>query len=195
MLEISLAKALAATLPPVPPMPQTAGAVVAVVGSGDHIMATAQALASEIGAPPGEVAIAVRNNGAAHVRRDRGATTVISSAQDASEQRRGWRWRGRPSVVAIETDGRPSGDPWAASVLKALEPTVCWGVVEAFCKPEDVAAWSEALGGLDVLSVVDLDATTTPAAVLATRLPVGLVDGEPATPEFWASSLCARLPR
>jgi hypothetical protein len=78
-------------------------------------------------------------------------------------------------------------------MLRALEPAICWGVAEASHKPEDLAAWSRALGGLDVLALVDLEGTTTPAAALAAAVPVGRLDGQPATPQLWANILCARL--
>jgi hypothetical protein len=54
-------------------------------------------------------------------------------------------------------------------------------------------AWSQALGGLDVIALVDLDGTTTPAAALAAAIPVGQLDGQPATAGTWAQLLCSRL--
>ena len=78
-------------------------------------------------------------------------------------------------------------------MLRALEPALCWGVAEASRKPEDLASWSRSLGGIDVLALVDLEGTTTPAAALASGVPVGSLDGQPATPQLWASILCARL--
>jgi hypothetical protein len=78
-------------------------------------------------------------------------------------------------------------------MLRALEPALCWGVAEASRKPEDLAAWSRSLGGIDVLALVDLEGTTTPAAALGAGLPVGTLDGQPATPQLWASILCTRL--
>ena len=91
---------------------------------------------------------------------------MILSAEVAIEERRSWRWRDHPSVVAIEQDVRPERSAWTTEILQALEPTLCWGVAKASHKPEDLAAWSEALGGLDVLALVGLDSTTTPAAAL-----------------------------
>ena len=67
-------------------------------------------------------------------------------------------------------------------MLKALEPALCWGVAEASRKPEDLAAWSRSLGGVDVLALVDLEGTTTPAAALGAGVPVGTLDGEPRHP-------------
>jgi hypothetical protein len=150
-------------------------------------MSTARVIARDLGASPDEVALATQRK--VWRQQDR----VIVSAEAAIEERRSWRWRDRPSVVAIEQDVRPERSAWTTSILQALEPTLCWGVAEASHKPEDLTAWSEALGGLDVLALVDLASTTTPAAALAAPIPVGRLDGEPATPALWATLLCARL--
>ena len=167
-------------------MPSTGGSVIAVVGARAQALATARTLATQIGVSHKQVEVATQ-------RKLSRQANLISSPEEAAEQRRGWRWREQPAVVVIETEPQPDGDDWAASVLRALEPTVCWGVAEAFRKPEDLAAWSTALGGLDVLAVVELGSTTTPAAVLGAGLPIGLVDSEAATPELWAGVLCDRL--
>ena len=53
--------------------------------------------------------------------------------------------------------------------------------------------WSETLGGLDVFDLEDLEGTVTPAAALACSVPVGRLDGTPATAEVWAKLLCRLL--
>jgi len=186
-LEAGLVRALRAALPPLPPLPASASSVMAVVGPAKAALATARALATEVGTPPDAIAIATPRK--IWSRRQ----AVISSPEEAAEQRRSWRWRPWPAVVVVEQPVRPSPVAWSASVLQALEPTLCWGVAEASRKPEDLASWSAALGGLDVLAVVDLEGTTTPASVLACPVPVGRLDGVPATAEAWASLLCSRL--
>ena len=187
-LETELARALKALLLPVPALPGTAKSVMAVVGPARHAVSVARALAAEVGTPPEQVTIATQRK--VWSRR----TATISSPEEAAEQRRSWRWRPWPSVVAVEQPVRPFGAAWSASVLRALEPAFCWGAAEAAHKPEDLAAWSEALGGLDALALVDLEGTTTPASALSCSVPVGRLDGAPATAEAWASLLCARLP-
>jgi hypothetical protein len=187
-LEGELARALKALLPPVPALPGSAKSIMAVVGPARHAVAVARALAAEVGAPPEEVTIATQRK--VWSRR----TATISSPEEAAEQRRSWRWRPWPSVVAVEQPVRPFGAAWSASVLRALEPAFCWGAAEAAHKPEDLSAWSEALGGLDALALVDLEGTTTPASALSCSVPVGRLDGATATAEAWASLLCARLP-
>jgi hypothetical protein len=127
-------------------------------------MSTARGIARDLGAPPDEVALATQR------KVWRSQDRVIQSAEVAIEERRSWRWRDHPSVVAIEQEVRPDRSAWTTEILLALEPTLCWGVAKASHKPEDLAAWSDALGGLDVLALV-----------------------EPATPALWATLLCARL--
>ncbi len=186
-LQSELCRALELALPRLPGPPRSPTSVVAVVGPREQVIAAARAVAAEIGAPSEQVAIATQRMVWRRLEH------VIGSPEVAAEERRSWRWRERPSVVAIEQPVRPGGSHWAREVLRALEPALCWGVAEASHKPEDLAAWSRALGGLDVLALVDLEGTTTPAAALAATVPVGSLDGQPATPQLWASILCARL--
>ncbi len=186
-LEQELCRALQRALPPLPARPKLATSIVAVVGPRDEVMTVARTVSDEIGASREELAVATqRPVFRSHER-------VLGPADEVAEERRTWRWRGRPSVVAIEQPVRAGGTPWASDMLKALEPALCWGVAEASRKPEDLAAWSRSLGGVDVLALVDLEGTTTPAAALGAGVPVGTLDGEPATPQLWASILCARL--
>jgi hypothetical protein len=186
-LEAEVRGALERALPPVPPAPTSAASVVIVIGARAQLMATAKAVAADLGAPANEITLATERN----VWRQ--SDRVVLSPEAAAEARKGWRWRGHPSVVAIEAPVRPGANKWASAMLRALEPTLCWGVAEASRKGEDLLAWSESLGGLDVLALVDLDGTTTPAAALGTPLPVGRLDGKPATAALWASILCSRL--
>jgi hypothetical protein len=186
-LETELCRALQLALPPLPSPPQLPTSVVAVIGPREEVMTAARAVAADIGVPNDEIAIATQRP------LWRSQERVLGPPQETAEERRTWRWRGRPSVVAIEQPVRAGASRWANEMLRALEPALCWGVAEASHKPEDVAAWSRALGGIDVLALVDLEGTTTPAAALATTIPVGSLDGEPATPQLWASILRARL--
>ena len=186
-LETELRRTLEHILAPPAPLPRQATSVLAVVGPKAEVLGVARALAERVGAPPDAVTLATQRN----VWRQR--TAVITGPESAAEQRRGWRWRSHPAVVAIEAPVRPAGNEWAAEVLHALEPVACWGVADAAHKPEDIDAWSEALGGLDALALVDLDGTMTPASALRCRVPVGMLDGRPATAAVWAGALCARL--
>ncbi len=186
-LEQELCRALQRALPPLPGPPKLPTSIVAVVGPRDEVMEVARAVTDDIGASRQELAIATQRPVW------RAQERVLGPADEVAEERRTWRWRGRPSVVAIEQPVRAGGSQWASDMLKALEPALCWGVAEASRKPEDLASWSRSLGGIDVLALVDLEGTTTPAAALAAGVPVGSLDGQPATPQLWARILCARL--
>jgi len=186
-LEEELCRALQLALPPLPSRPKLPTSIVAVVGPRDEVMTAARAVVDDIGASREELAVATQRPVF------RSQERVLGPAEEVAEERRTWRWRGRPSVVAIEQPVRAGGTQWASDMLRALEPALCWGVAEASRKPEDLAAWSRSLGGIDVLALVDLEGTTTPAAALGAGLPVGTLDGQPATPQLWASILCTRL--
>jgi hypothetical protein len=186
-LEEELCRALQLALPPLPSRPKLPTSIVAVVGSRDEVMTAARAVVDDIGASRQELAVATQRPVF------RSQERVLGPAEEVAEERRTWRWRGRPSVVAIEQPVRAGGTQWASDMLRALEPALCWGVAEASRKPEDLAAWSRSLGGIDVLALVDLEGTTTPAAALGAGVPVGTLDGQPATPQLWASILCTRL--
>jgi len=85
------------------------------------------------------------------------------------------------------------GTGWTRHVLDALEPAAVWAVVDAQRKPEDVVAWAERIGGVDAVALDGTATTASPAAILATGLPVGLIDGHAATPARWAAVLDERL--
>ncbi|HXW80107.1 MAG TPA: hypothetical protein VEJ84_11455 [Acidimicrobiales bacterium] len=186
-LEAELTRALSEALPTLPALPRLGTSVLAVVGAPNRAMARALELASEMGAPSDDVALATRRK----VWRARAC--VIASPAEVREARQKWRWRCQPTVVAVEHPVRPTGNDWARSILETLEPALCYGVADAFHKIEDLAAWSDGLGGLDVVDLVDLDGTTTPAAALGCGVPVGRLDGEPATSQAWARLLCHLL--
>jgi hypothetical protein len=174
-----------ARLPRPPALPTTRGTVVAVIGSRAAADEVARRLCSRIGADPVTIATLT-------TRRRRASDAELTTPAEVTDHRRSWRRRPLPTVAVVDAPpGRPSC--WASDVLAALEPTVVWGVVEASRKVEDIAAWSEDLGGLDALCVNGLDDTVTPAAPLRAGLPVALIDGHPATPERWADVLLTHL--
>ncbi|HET9442185.1 MAG TPA: hypothetical protein VFO65_02610 [Acidimicrobiales bacterium] len=176
-------------LPEPPSLPVCGGAVLAVVGDGRRALALARDLAAELGLEPADVLLASPAASPTEVP----AWLCIPNAAVAAERRRSWRRRPRPVVVAVESAGLTRGQSWARHVLDALEPSAVWAVVHAGRKTEDVAAWADALGGVDVLAVEDSGDTTSPAAVLGVGVPVGRLDGRAATPARWAALLAERL--
>jgi len=65
--------------------------------------------------------------------------------------------------------------------------------VNAAWKPEDAEAWSERLGGFDVVALEDVADTVSPAAAIQLDIPIARIDGQPATPLRWAEILTERL--
>lgn len=169
-------------------LPQQQGSVIAVLGNRQAALEVAERFAEQLGTSPSDVLVATRTN---RVKLDEDRR--IDSVDTALERRRSWRRRRRPTVVAIESTVGRKQTSWTANLLEALEPTQVWGVVEASRKAEDIREWAVQVGGLDALAVHGVDDTASPATVLAVGVPVGLLDGEEATPLRWTSLLTARL--
>jgi hypothetical protein len=176
-------------LPEAPAMPRSTGSVVAVVGERNAAMEIARDLSAQAGLDPDSITVATRKRMPARTPEH----LVINGSEEAAERRRSWRRRERPSVVVIDAELGRDKQGWAYHVLAALEPSATWGVVDATRKTEDVAAWVNGLGGVDALAVNDLDATVSPASVLQLDVPVGRLDGRPASPALWAALLTERL--
>lgn len=187
-LEAALRSSLS-RLPAAPPLPKGNGSVVAIVGERHAAMKIARDLAAEAGLDPDMVTLATRKRLPARTP----VHLTITDTEDAAEKRRSWRRRERPSVVVIDAELGHDKPAWAYHVLAALEPEATWGVVDATRKTEDVAAWMHGLGGIDAIALNDIDATVSPAAVLQLEVPVGRIDGRPASAALWAALLTERL--
>ena len=175
-------------LPVAPGLPQGPGSVIVVVGAREAALLLARQISAELGLDPDGLVIASTGYKGRAIPAERRLTTV----EAATEARRGWRRRRRPTVVAVDAAVCRPGE-WTRRVIDALEPTAVWGAVDATRKPEDVFEWSERLGGFDALGVSDVDNTVSPAAVLQCGIPVARLDGRPATALLWASLLAPRL--
>jgi hypothetical protein len=179
---------LLADLPVPERLPQGPGSVIVIAGSREPALLLAGQIMAELGLDPAGLLIASPGYRGRAIPADR----RLPGVEAAAEARSSWRRRPRPTVVVVDAPlGRP-GD-WARRVIDALEPTMVWGAVEAARKPEDLFDWSEQLGGFDALGVTDLDGTVSPATVLQCGIPVGRLEGRPATPLLWASVLAPRL--
>jgi len=169
-------------------LPQAPGSVIVVAGAREAALHLARQIAAELGLDRDALLIASPTYKGRAIPAERRLTNV----EGAAEARSSWRRRPRATVVVVDaTAGRPA--EWARRVIDALEPTMVWGAVEATRKPEDLFEWSEQLGGFDALGVTDLESTISPAAVLQCGIPVGRLEGRPATPLLWASLLAPRL--
>jgi hypothetical protein len=175
-------------LPAAPRLPQGPGSVIVVVGARDAALHLSRQLAAELGLDPDSLLIASPNYKGRAVPAER----RVASVDAAAEARSSWRRRPRPTVVAVDAPiGRPA--EWARRVIDALEPTMVWGAADATRKPEDLFEWSEQLGGFDAFGISGTEITVSPAAVLQCGIPVGRLEGRPATPLLWAALLAPRL--
>jgi hypothetical protein len=175
-------------LPVAEPLPQGPGSVIVVAGGREAALYLGRQIAEELRLDPDTLLIASPGYKSRAIPPERRITAV----ETAAEARRSWRRRRRPTIVAVEAPMGRSCD-WARQVIDAFEPTMVWGAVDATCKPDDLFDWAERLGGFDALGVTDFGATVSPATVLQCGIPVGRVDGLPATPALWATLLAPRL--
>ncbi len=176
-------------LPPAPPVPRRTGSLLVVVGAGPAARRLAAALATEIGIDAAEVPFASRHDGAHAVVTGK---LLVRSAEDAAELAPGWR-RAQAAVVVVDAAVTGSARSWATHLIAALRPTAVWGVVDSTAKTEDIAAWAEALGGVDALALENLEATVSPASCLGAGIPVARIDGQPATATRWAAAIVDRM--
>ncbi len=169
-------------------LPETNGIVIAVVGVGARPVMLARALAAEHFLDPDNVVLATETELGDGVP----SWLQINDAPTAQERRRSWRRRDHTTFVAVSVPAA-SADSWARGVLDGLEPTQVWGIAHAAWKPEDIDGWGARLGGFDVLALENLADTVSPAAALTLDLPIGRLDGAPATPLRWADLLLDRM--
>jgi len=183
----SLAEALAERSPG--RLPDSPGAVVAVVGPPADVVDAAERIAGEYGVQARAVPVVEGSAG-----RVRGLTpgrrVSPSELREAADR---WRAGRRPKVVAVPVRLGPNDAAGGLRSLVDLDPASTLAVVSATAKLEDVAAWLCGLGGADGVLVVDAAASVTPASVLALDVPIVRLDGEPATAERWLELLVARL--
>jgi hypothetical protein len=175
-------------LPQPDSLPKLGGSVLAVVGEAEEALALANDLAAEAGVNPEEIVLVSTTYRGKAVSESR----KLASAEDTCERRRSWRRRRTPVVVAVDASIGASAS-WARHVLEALEPVMTWATVDATRKTDDVQAWAEDLDGIDAIAITNTDQTVSPAALLDTGIPVGRLDGRPATPLLWAALLAERL--
>jgi hypothetical protein len=186
-MQEALGNALERLLPKAPDIRPSKGSVIAIVGERFDAMDIAEALAEQWGRPSEEIVLA------SQTYRGKGAANVLRTVRNAEDAQRSWSRRPRPTIVAIEAEPGSRDAGWAEHILTALEPIATYGVADATRKSDDIKAWSEALGGIDALAVNNVEETVSPAAILATGIPIDRVDGRRVTPAFWALLLTERL--
>ncbi|WP_298462519.1 hypothetical protein [uncultured Cellulomonas sp.] len=176
---------------PRPPAPvRTPGAVVAVVGEDSAALAIAVQLAQRAHLEPRDVALAgAIAPVAGHGRR------LLSPAAAARHRAKAVTGE-QVSIVAVGVGPEPEDRAVAAELLAELAPEQSWAVVDARRKTSDLRAWLHDVAGprpFDAVAAAWVHATEEPGTVLDLGLPVGWLDGMPATPVVWAAVLSERL--
>jgi hypothetical protein len=173
-----------------PPVPRSAGEIIALVGPLTPALRTAQDLADQLRIPRAGLRFAGL---AGHPVESlmTSAIPVITGTQEARLLRSDLRTSGLVSIIVIATDST-EGDPtdeWAADILAALQPTAAWAIVDATAKLDDEQERLARLGPIDALAVHSASLSASPATVWDLGHPVALVDGRPATAFTWSSLL------
>jgi hypothetical protein len=176
-------------LPAAPRLPRHAGALLVVVGRGTAARALATTLAVEIGHDPTEIPYASLDADASAVVTSK---LLVRSSEDAAERSPSWRLL-HPAIVVVDAPLSARNRPWATALIASLRPTAVWGLVDATAKPEDVAHWAHALGGVGALALDNMDATVSPAAILDAAIPVARLNGAAATASIWVATIVDRL--
>lgn len=164
-------------------------ATVVVVGAGEDALRTASQMAGRAGLDGRDVLLAGEiDSVAGHGRR---LLTVAAAARHRSRRR-----TDVPTVVALGVGAGAAAQTDAANLLAALEPDQAWVVVDARLRVGEMRRLVRAVGAqrpVDALAVVGTQDAQAPGVVLDVGIPVGWVDGLPATALVWAALLSERL--
>jgi hypothetical protein len=180
-----------ASFAPAPPLPVRPGSLLVVVGAAAPSRRLGATLADEMGVDPAAVPFASRHAGALDLV---AGPLLLRRSEDAAEMAPGWR-RSRAAVVVVDAPLSGADRFWARAMITALRPTVVWGVVEATSKTQDIALWSEAVGGVDALAIENIESTVSRAATTGVGIPVARLNGLPATASRWAATIMDGLAR
>ncbi len=179
------------SLPAPPSPPSLPGSMLAAIGEMTRSRKLAEEIATELGADPSAIPVVFQ-------RGQIGAypeNLIARSALEAAERVSSWKRSGTSIAAAIGAPLAGGNRSWARAVLRSMQPASLWGITDATIKPEDVADWSDCLGGLDALVLIGVRLTVSPLAVISTEIPVARLDDDRATPERWAAVVCDLLER
>lgn len=168
------------TMTDVPQLP-TEG-IVAFIGDASTALPLVQELGHRIGAWGNEVAVVTRRQ-----HDDIPAWLAVDDLDDLAS--RAPRWRKRDGVVPVIIDDsidKPNLD-WVGETMDALRPAQTRLVAEAWRLPEQVGRVALRLGGVDALELAQAGETIDPLAMLDLDIPIGSVEGRPASPELLAA--------
>ena len=167
---------------PAPPLP--AGGIIAVVGNRIDALQVAGRLASSLGIATDDVIVAAPS-----------ADIVVPSEADAMRLAATTRYRCNPTaVIAVELVAGRLGFEWARAVLDGLQAEQVHLATDTARLMSQHHLTVAALGGVDVIDLLNTSSSDAPEAALELGTPVATIDGRPATAEMWAATvLAARL--
>jgi hypothetical protein len=188
-----LTRALSAA-PQAPRLPAGAGEVIVVAGPAAAALATARAVAGLLHLDDTAVHLVAHTALGSRVP----ASRLVTGRTAAARRRLGWATKPHPVVVALDAPMAPERLDDARRLLDVLSPTYLLCVAPATTRSADLRRWLTQLDARSqraplALAVTETDASTRPATVLGLRLPVALLDGQPARPATWATMLLSRL--
>jgi hypothetical protein len=183
-----LAEAVFAQLPPARPLPTVDGALVAIVGELGRALELGGRIADELGLDDTELAVASPSRPSCAFPPD----LTVTDDREAAALSPGWR-RDRVGIVAVDATSSGASAGWVRQILRSLRPSATLAVVSAVSKPEDIAHFAAAIGGVDALALDDMELTVTPAAVIGLGIPVARLGDLPATTATWSASVAHLL--
>ncbi|MEM9466958.1 MAG: hypothetical protein AAGA90_16415 [Actinomycetota bacterium] len=168
------------TMTAIPQMPEQG--IVVFIGEASTALPLVQELGHRLGLWGNEVAVVTR-------RHHDDIPTWLAIDDLGDLQSRAPRWAKREGVVPVIIDDsidKPSLD-WIGEALDALCPAQTRLVAEAWRLPEQVGRVALRLGGVDAIELAQSGDTIDPLALLDLDIPIGSVEGRPASPELLAA--------
>jgi hypothetical protein len=161
------------------------GAVVVVAGPAELAVRTGVAMAHRAGLDAHDVVLAGDVDPLpGHGRRVQTASAAARVRERVSDD--------APTVVALGVGGTAT----AAELLAAFEPDEAWAAIDARLRGVELRRWLRAVGArrpFDAVAASHTFDAQAPGVVLNLGVPVGWVDGLPASPVVWAAVLSERL--
>lgn len=161
------------------------GGVVVVAGPAELAVRTAVAMAHRAGLAAHEVVLAGDVDPLpGHGRRVQTASAAARVRERVPDD--------APMIVALGVGGTGS----AAELLAAFEPDEAWAALDARLRSVELRRWLRAVGArrpFDAVAVSHTFEAQAPGTVLNLGVPVGWLDGLPASPVVWAAVLSERL--
>jgi hypothetical protein len=168
-------------------LPASDAPIIAVVGDVRVARPVAASMAVRLGVGEADVMVAT-----AQARDEVAPWMLIDGAGTARARAARWRRGEQPIVVVVDLTPGRDGHAWAAELLAALDADQVRLVARAWQVTDELGPKATALGGVDGLELVELDAAAEPEAFLELDLPVLGIDGRAASSEMWAALLMER---